>query len=112
MIFLLFFLNTLLFLFYCLFKKNIRRSIWDMPKLKFLFIISLSIIGTYYHYAAGDLQRYGFKYYEVKGLPWVEAAQKYLQQTDALYYNLLHLFSYIGLPFSVFIIFINCILHF
>ena len=107
MIFLLFFLNPLLFLFYCLFKKNIRRSIWDMPKLKFLFIISLSIIGTYYHYAAGDLQRYGFKYYEVKGLPWVEAAQKYLPPTDALYYNLLHLFSYIGLPFSVFIIFIN-----
>lgn len=100
---LLFLINPIIYIIFCFCKRNSLKTKID----KLLFILSFSIIGTYIPYNAGDSFRYAFKYYELRTLPYNEAVISYLPSSDVLYYKVLHFFSYIGFPYSAFVIFIN-----
>ena len=100
---LLFLINPIIYIIFCFCKRNSLKTKID----KLLFILSFSIIGTYIPYNAGDSFRYAFKYYELRTFPYNEAVISYLPSSDVLYYKVLHFFSYIGFPYSAFVIFIN-----
>lgn len=94
---------------YCILKnKYTKRNLLN----KFLFIFSLIIITTYIPYSGGDTIRYSFKYYEIQVFSWEEVVKYYLTPADPLFFKTLHLFSYLRIPYNLFIIFTEGVIFF
>lgn len=92
-----FFLNPILYIFYRLLKyKTFLKK-----NNEYLFAISMGITVTYFPYVGGDSLRYGFKYYSLRILEG--AKELFLPNVDILYYNTLYIFSFIGIPYNIFV---------